>query len=110
MTESFDRVDGILQKQSFLLGDSITEADVRLFVTLLRFDEVYNVYFKTNTRSVSSCKSILNYVKRIYNMKGVKETCRMDMIKAHYFTSHVELNKYSIIPRGDDFMKLLNSK
>lgn len=110
LTESFDRVDGILQKQSFLLGDSITEADVRLFVTLLRFDEVYNVYFKTNTRSVSSCKSILTYVKRIYNMKGVKETCRMDMIKAHYFTSHVELNKYSIIPRGDDFMKLLNSK
>ena len=109
LTEAFDRVNGILKKQLFLLGDSITEADVRLFVTLLRFDEVYNVYFKTNTRSVSSCKAILKYVKRIYNMKGVKETCRMDMIKAHYFTSHVELNKYSIIPRGDDFMKLLNS-
>lgn len=108
LTKAFDKIESILQKKRFLCGESITEADVRLFVTLLRFDEVYDTYFKCNTRSVRSTPVILNYVRDIYQMDGVKETCRMDMIKAHYYTSHVELNKYSIIPRGDNFLTLLD--
>lgn len=107
LTKSFDKIDSILQKQRFIAGDTFTEADVRLFVTLLRFDEVYIVYFKTNTRSVASTPSILNYLREIYQMKGITETCNMDMIKAHYFTSHAVLNKYAVIPRGDSFTKLL---
>lgn len=107
LTQSFDRIDSILQKQRFLAGDTITEADVRLFVTLLRFDEVYTVYFKTNTRSVANTPSILNYCREIYQMPGVKETCRMDHIKSHYYCSHVDLNKYSIVPNGNDFIALL---
>jgi len=93
LTEAFDKIDSILQKQRFIAGNVFTEADVRLFVTLIRFDEVYDIYFKTNTRSVSSTPAILNYVREIYQMKNVSKTCNMEMIKAHYYTSHVELNK-----------------
>ncbi len=75
------------------MGNKFTEADVRLFVTLIRFDEVYDVYFKTNTRSVAATPALLNYVRDIYQMDGVRESCDMKMIKAHYYTSHVELNK-----------------
>lgn len=107
LTESFDRIDAILQKQRYIAGDVLTEADVRLFVTLLRFDEVYVVYFKTNTRSVTHTPAILNYVRDIYQLPGVKETVNMEQIKAHYYTSHPLLNHYSIIPRGNDFVKLL---
>mmetsp|Transcript_20129 Transcript_20129/g.24053 ORF Transcript_20129/g.24053 Transcript_20129/m.24053 type:complete len:722 (+) Transcript_20129:76-2241(+) len=109
VTDAFDKVELILKEQRYITGGKVTEADIRLFVTLLQFDEIYSVYFKANTRSVSLCPVILKYVRRIYQLDGVKETCDMDMIKAHYYTSHVELNKFSIIPRGEDFMELLQS-
>jgi glutathionyl-hydroquinone reductase len=107
LTEAFDKVDEILQKQRYLAGDTFTEADIRLFVTLLRFDEVYVVYFKTNTRSVANTPSILNYCRDIYQMPGVKDTVNMEQIKAHYYCSHPTLNHYSIIPRGTNFVGLL---
>jgi putative glutathione S-transferase len=107
LTESFDRIDKILQQRRFLCGDRFTEADLRLFVTLVRFDEVYVVYFKTNTRTVEHTPSILNYCREIYQMPGVKETVNMEQIKYHYYTSHPILNHYSIVPRGPDFMTLL---
>lgn len=107
LTEAFDKIDAILQKQRYIAGDKLTEADIRLFVTLLRFDEVYIVYFKTNTRSVASTPAILNYVRDIYQTPGVKETVDMEQIKLHYFASHPELNYYSIVPRGPDFIKML---
>eukprot|EP00542_Grammatophora_oceanica_P006377 CAMPEP_0194055804 /NCGR_PEP_ID=MMETSP0009_2-20130614/57953_1 /TAXON_ID=210454 /ORGANISM="Grammatophora oceanica, Strain CCMP 410" /LENGTH=347 /DNA_ID=CAMNT_0038704859 /DNA_START=137 /DNA_END=1180 /DNA_ORIENTATION=- len=108
LTKAFDQVDAILQKQRFIAGDKLTLADVRLFVTLVRFDEVYVVYFKTNTRSVAKTPSILNYLREIYQMPGVAETVNMDQIKTHYYTSHPTLNHWSIIPKGADFVKLLN--
>jgi glutathionyl-hydroquinone reductase len=108
LTAAFDKVDDTLQKQRFLVGDAFTEADVRLFVTLVRFDEVYVVYFKTNTRSVQHTDSILNYCREIYQMPGVKDTVNMEQIKAHYYCSHPILNHYSIIPRGTDFCHLLD--
>lgn len=107
LTEAFDRVESILVKQRYIAGDQFTEADIRLFVTLVRFDEVYIVYFKTNTRSVANSPAILNYMREIYQMPGVKETVNMEQIKAHYFCSHPELNYYSIIPKGSDFISLL---
>lgn len=102
LTESFDRLEDILSRQRYIAGDGtrFSLSDVRLFVTLLRFDEVYVVYFKTNTRSVASSPSILNYLREIYQMHGVKETVNMDQIKMHYFASHPNLNRWSIIPRG----------
>lgn len=107
LTEAFDEIDKILQSQRYIAGDKFTEADIRLFVTLLRFDEVYVVYFKTNSRSVASTPSILNYCRDIYQMPGVKETVDMDQIKLHYFASHPELNHYSILPKGPNFIKML---
>lgn len=107
LTESFDRLESILSKSRFLTGDKLTEADIRLFVTLLRFDEVYVVYFKTNTRSVANSLVLLNYCRDIYQMPGVAETVNMEQIKTHYYTSHPVLNTYSIIPRGPDFETML---
>jgi len=110
LTDAFDRATTLLTHRRYLAGDdddNPTEADVRLFVTLLRFDEVYTVYFKTNTRSVASTPALLNYCRRIYKLPGVKQTCNMQQIKAHYFTSHPILNNYSIIPKGPDFERLL---
>jgi putative glutathione S-transferase len=134
LTEAFDKVDSILQKQRYIAGNEPTLADIRLFVTLVRFDEVYQgmyasmtlpitpvlardrhltvilfriVYFKTNTRSVTHTPSILNYCREIYQMPGVADTVNMEQIKYHYFCSHVELNALSIVPRGNDFEELL---
>jgi putative glutathione S-transferase len=107
LTESFDRIDQILQKQRYIVGNRFTEADVRLFVTLLRFDEVYAVYFKTNTRNVTHTPSILNYCREIYQMSGVADTVNMKQIKMHYYTSHPDLNRWSIIPRGNNFEERL---
>jgi putative glutathione S-transferase len=107
LTESFDRIDQILQKTRFIAGDRFTEADIRLFVTLVRFDEVYAVYFKTNTRSCINTPSILNYLREVYQMPGVKDTVNMEQIKAHYYCSHPVLNHYSIIPRGSNIVGLL---
>jgi len=108
LTESFDRVESILGKQRFIAGDAFTEADIRLFVTLLRFDEVYIVYFKTNTRSVLTSPNILNYCRELYQMGGVAGTVDMEQIKVHYFASHPDLNMHSIIPLGRDFAGLLS--
>ena len=107
LTAAFDKMDGILRKQRYIAGDRFTEADVRLFVTLVRFDEVYTVYFKTNTRSITHTPAVLNYCREIYQMPGVAETVNMKHIKYHYYCSHPTLNYYSIVPKGNQFEKLL---
>ncbi len=107
LTASFDRVEEILSRQRYIAGDKFTLADIRLFVTLLRFDEVYVVYFKCNTRTVATSPNILNYLREIYQMPGVRETVDMDQIKMHYFASHPNLNRWSIIPKGSNFVKQL---
>jgi putative glutathione S-transferase len=104
---AFDRADDILQQQRYLTGDTLTDADIRLFVTLLRFDEVYAFYFKANARLVMLTPSLLNFCRDIYQMSGIAETCNMEQIKAHFFGSHAEWNKYSVVPRGLGFMELL---
>lgn len=107
LTEAFDRLENILSQQRYIAGDKFTLSDIRLFVTLVRYDEVYHTYFKTNTRSITETPVLLNYVREVYQMPGVKETVNMEQIKMHYYCSHPDLNKYSIIPRGNDFESLL---
>jgi len=108
LTEAFDKMDEILQKQRYIASnDVLTEADIRLFVTLVRFDEVYTVYFKTNTRSIAHTPAVLNYCREIYQLPGVKETVNMEHIKTHYYCSHPNLNYFSIVPAGADFEALL---
>jgi len=109
LTAAFDRAEDILSTQRFIAGERFTLSDIRLFVTLLRFDEVYVVYFKTNTRSVANSSVLLNYCRDIYQMDGVAETVDMHQIKEHYFCSHPDLNKFSIVPRGPDFERLLQA-
>ncbi|KAL7429730.1 hypothetical protein ACHAXM_001862 [Skeletonema potamos] len=109
LTAAFDRVEHILSSQRYIAGDRFTLSDIRLFVTLLRFDEVYVVYFKTNTRSVANSSVLLNYCRDIYQMPGVAETVDMHQIKEHYYCSHPDLNKFSIVPRGPDFERMLQA-
>jgi putative glutathione S-transferase len=107
LCEAFDRADDILSKQRYLTGDILTDADIRLFVTLLRFDEVYAFYFRANARLVMVTPSLLNFCRELYQLTGVSATCNMEQIKAHFYGSHAEWNKYSVIPRGLGFMELL---
>jgi len=99
---SLDRLEGILEKQRYLAGDVLTEADIRLFVTLIRFDEVYVVYFKTNKKALREYPNIRNYVRDVHQTPGVKESVNMYHIKTHYFTSHPKLNYYAVVPNGGD--------
>ena len=108
LCEAFDRADDILQSQRYLTGDTLTDVDIRLFVTLLRFDEVFAFYFRANARLVMLTPSLLNFCRDIYQMPGVAQTCNMEQIKAHFYGSHAEWNKYSVIPRGLGFMELLD--
>lgn len=102
--ESLDRVEAVLSKQRYLVGNVLTEADIRLFMTLVRFDEVYVVYFKCNVRRISDYPHTQNYLRDLYQTEGVRAAVNMEHIKTHYFTSHAVLNAYAIIPRGPDVL------
>jgi len=97
---AMDRAEALLSQQRYLAGDTFTEADLRLFMTLVRFDEVYVVYFKTNRKCVREYPNLFNFTKEVYQMPGVAESVNMEHIKMHYFTSHEKLNPFAIIPRG----------
>ncbi|CAM9376952.1 unnamed protein product [Heterosigma akashiwo] len=98
-------MEALLATNRFLAGPAFTEADVRAFQTLVRFDEVYVVYFKCDKKKISQYPNILNYCREIYQvMPGVAETVHMDHIKNHYFTSHPKLNTYAVVPRGPNFL------
>jgi len=103
---SLDRVESLLQQQRYLVLDKttgksvLTEADIRLFMTLVRFDEVYVVYFKCNVRTIASYPAIHQYVRDIYQLPMMSRAINMEHIKMHYFTAHPLLNPYGIIPKG----------
>ncbi|KFZ31718.1 hypothetical protein IDSA_03235 [Pseudidiomarina salinarum] len=97
---SLDDIEGILAKKRFLVGDEVTEADWRLFTTLVRFDAVYYSHFKTNQRRISDYPNLWDYLKALYQVKGVAETVVMDHIKTHYYGSHTMINPTGIVPVG----------
>eukprot|EP00122_Pirum_gemmata_P002981 Pgem_evm1s2693 len=98
--EAMDKVEDILSKQKYIVSNDFTEADIRLFVTLVRFDEVYHGHFKCNVKRVADYHNIENYVRDIYQMEGIKETVNMPHIKHHYHRSHQLINLYGIVPKG----------
>lgn len=98
--EALDKCEEILDKQRYICGNVLTEADVRLFVTLIRFDEVYAVYFKCNKKLLREYPNLFNYTKDIFQVPGMSSTVNMVHIKKHYYCSHPTLNLYGIIPRG----------
>lgn len=98
--DALDRVEGILAESRYLCGDAFTEADVRLFTTLVRFDAVYYTHFKCNVRRIVDYPNLWGYTREIYQMPGVAETVKMDHIKRHYFESHRHINPAGIVPVG----------
>jgi putative glutathione S-transferase len=107
VTNAFDKLEAILENSTFIAGEELSNADLLLFVTLLRFDEVYTCLYKVNSRFVSRSNVLMDYCRSIYQMEGVKETCDMDQIKSHYYSSYKKLNPSGIIPIGMGFMDLL---
>lgn len=97
---ALDAYDARLQKQRFLLGSTLTEADVCFFTTLLRFDPVYQYHFKCNLRRLADYSALFGYLRDIYQTPGVAETCNLEHIKHHYFTSHPQVNPTRIVPVG----------
>jgi len=100
---ALDRLEKHLATRRFLCeGGQITTADIRLFMTLARFDEVYVVYFKTNKKFLVQYPNIRQYMRDMYSVCDgrIGKTIDMDHIKTHYFTSHPQLNTYAIIPIG----------
>ncbi|XP_047081542.1 glutathionyl-hydroquinone reductase YqjG-like [Lolium rigidum] len=97
---ALDKCEEILTKQRFMCGNQLTEADVRLFVTLIRFDEVYAVHFKCNKKLIREYPNLFNYTKDIYQIPGMSSTVNMEHIRKHYYGSHPSINPYGIIPAG----------
>ncbi len=100
--ESLDRAENILGSNRYLTGDQLTEADIRLFVTLLRFDPVYVLHFKTNKRRIIDYPNLWGFTREIYQMPGIAETVNMTHIKGHYFESHRHINPFGIVPQGPE--------
>ncbi|GAC22169.1 glutathione S-transferase family protein [Paraglaciecola arctica] len=108
--ESLDWVEDILSKQPYLAGEQLTEADWRLFTTLIRFDAVYFGHFKTNRQQIADYPALSNYVRELYQVAGIAETVNFEHIKTHYYGSHLTINPTGIIPVGpaQDFTKAHN--
>ena len=97
---ALDRAESILQKQRYLVGSQITEADIRLFVTLVRFDPVYVVYFKCNQKRIADYQALGAYTRDLYQTPGVAQSVFLDHIVHHYYSSHPVLNAYAVVPYG----------
>ncbi len=99
----FDTLDWLeerLARQTYVCGERLTEADIRLFTTLVRFDPVYHAHFKCNLRRLSDYPALWDYTRAFYQMPGIAETVDFDHIKRHYFSSHELINPARIVPLG----------
>lgn len=99
---ALDKLEALLSANDFLVDNRFTEADIRLFTTLVRFDSVYYGHFKTNIRRLVDYPNLWNYTKRIYNMPGIADTVNFDHIKKHYYGSHKTINPTGIVPVGPE--------
>jgi putative glutathione S-transferase len=100
--DTLEWLDGLLADRRYLVGDTVTEADWRLFTTLLRFDPVYHGHFKCNRRRIVDYPNLWPYVRDLYQVPGVAETVHFDHIKRHYYESHKTINPTGIVPVGPD--------
>lgn len=97
---ALDTVETRLESRRYLTGNTITEADWRLFTTLVRFDAVYVGHFKCNLRRIVDYPNIWGYLRDLYQVPGIEETVAMDYIKMHYYGSHETINPTRIVPDG----------
>jgi putative glutathione S-transferase len=98
--ETLDILEAKLSTQRYLVGNSLTEADWRLFVTLIRFDAVYVAHFKCNLRRIADYPNLSNYMRELYQWPEIAETVNIVHIKQHYFGSHPTINPTLIVPAG----------
>ena len=98
--DALDKLEAHLETNEYLVGGKITEADWRLFTTLVRFDPVYHGHFKCNLRQLMDYKNLWRYTRELYNWPGVKETVNFNHIKEHYYMSHDTINPNKIVPKG----------
>jgi glutathionyl-hydroquinone reductase len=109
-TKLFDRLDWLsdrLRTQRFLVGDTITEADVRLFTTLARFDAVYHGHFKCNRQKLSELPTLWAYARDLFQTPGFGDTTDFVQIKQHYYIVHRDINPTGIVPLGPDLANWL---
>ncbi len=100
--EALDWLESRLVDQRYLCGSAFTEADIRLYVTLLRFDPVYFGHFKCNRRRIADYVHLSGYLRDIHQRPGIAATCDMQHIKSHYYGSHPTLNPSRIVPCGPE--------
>lgn len=98
--QTLDWLEDRLQKSRYLLGPTVTEADWRLFTTLVRFDPVYVGHFKCNLKRIADYPNLSGYVRDLYQQPGVAATVHLDHIKAHYYGSHNTINPTRVVPLG----------
>jgi putative glutathione S-transferase len=98
--QNLDRWEDVLAQQRYLCGNQLTEADICMFTTLLRFDSVYHGHFKCNLKRIMDYPNLWNYLKDLYQHPGIKETCNLDHIKRHYYMSQTQINPNRIVPKG----------
>jgi len=99
---ALDQVEKILTKQRYLVGETLTEADWRLFTTLIRFDAVYFGHFKTNKKMIADYPALSGYMRELYQVPGIASTVSLDHIKTHYYVSHVTINPTAVVPVGPE--------
>jgi len=104
--ESQKRVEAILGQQNFICGDVLTEADIRLFTTMIRFDPVYFGHFKCNLLAVRDCPHTVAWLQRMVAYPGIKETINMEHIKKHYYMSHKQINPTQVVPLSNGPIQL----
>ncbi|MBC96739.1 MAG: glutathione-dependent reductase [Halobacteriovoraceae bacterium] len=95
-----NEIENHLEDHEYLVGDQLTEADIRLLTTLLRFDAVYYIHFKCNERKISEFPNLYRYTLALYEREEIKATTHIDHIKEHYYYSHEFINPKRIVPQG----------
>jgi glutathionyl-hydroquinone reductase len=98
--DALDRWEGVLGEQRYLCGDRLTEADVAMYTTLVRFDLVYYAHFKCNLRRLRDHHNLWNYLLDLHQTPGFRETTHLDHIKTHYYWSQTTVNPHRIVPLG----------
>lgn len=105
--ESMDRLEERLTSRRYLVGDTITAADIRLFTTLVRFDAVYHGHFKANRSKITEMPALWGYLRDLFQTPGFGDTCDFPQIKEHYYNVHRDVNPTGIVPKGPDLAGLL---
>lgn len=98
-----DALEKLLSRQRYLVGKQLTEADIRLFTTLVRFDPVYVTHFKCDLRRISDYPALSGYLRDIYQTQGIADTVNMEHIRHHYYRSHTMINPTGVISVGPEF-------